>query len=63
MIEMYLNCIMDWKSARAHCIERNWEWSLNLINQAEKEIHELEEKLKKCEDQQKATRLYNACNY
>ncbi len=54
---------MDWESARKHCTERNWEWSLELIDQAEKEIKELEEKLKKCQDQQKAQRLYNACNY
>ncbi len=54
---------MDWESARKHCIERNWNWTLDVIDQAEKEIKELEEKLKKCEDQQKAQRLYNACNY
>ena len=54
---------MDWESARKHCIDRNWKWSLSLIDQAEKEIKELEGKLKKCEDQQKAQRLYNACNY
>ncbi len=55
--------IMDWELARQHCAERNWEWSLGLIDQAEKEIKELEQKLKKCEDQQRAQRLYNACNY
>ncbi len=54
---------MDWESARKHCQERNWKWSLDLIDQAENEIKELENKLKKCEDQQKAQRLYNACNY
>ncbi|KGG12767.1 MULTISPECIES: hypothetical protein [Prochlorococcus] len=54
---------MDWNSARTHCIERNWEWSLALINEAEREVQELEKKLKKCEDQQKAYRLYDACNY
>ena len=54
---------MDWESARKHCTERNWNWTLDVIDQAEKEIKELEEKLKKCEDQQKAQRLYNACNY
>ena len=54
---------MDWDLARKHCEERNWEWSLELIDQAEKEIRDLEEKLKKCEDQQRAQRLYNACNY
>ncbi len=54
---------MDWESARKHCIERNWHWSLELIETAEKEINELEERLKKCEDLQKAQRLYNSCNY
>ena len=63
MIGIYRHLTMDWKSARQHCIERNWQWSLELIDQAEQEIKELELKLKKCEDQQKAQRLYNACNY
>jgi len=54
---------MDWDSARKHCKERNWQWSLELIDQAEKEVKDLEERLKKSEDQQKAQRLYNACNY
>ena len=55
--------IMDWESAKKHCTERNWKWSLELIDQAEKEMKELEDKVKKYEDQQKAQRLYNACNY
>ena len=54
---------MDWESSKKHCIDRNWKWSLDLINQAEKEIKDLEDKLKKCEEQQKAQRLYNACNF
>ena len=54
---------MDWEAAKRHCSERDWEWSLDLINQAETEMKELEERLKKCEEQQKAQRLYNACNY
>jgi len=54
---------MDWESARKHCTERNWKWSLELIDQAEKEMKELEEKVKKYEDQEKAQRLYNACNF
>ncbi len=54
---------MDWDSAKEHCTERNWQWSLALINQAQKEMEELEEKVKKMEEQQKAQRLYNACNY
>jgi len=59
----FIEIIMDWESARQHCSERNWKWSLELIDQAEKEMDELNEKLKKCEDQQKAHRLYNACNF
>ncbi len=54
---------MDWESARKHCKEKNWQWSLELINQAQQEMEELEKKIKKLEDQQKAQRLYNACNY
>tara|TARA_B100000131_G_C17579002_1_gene394251 strand:+ start:243 stop:422 length:180 start_codon:yes stop_codon:yes gene_type:complete len=58
-----IDIFMDWQAARKHCEERNWKWSLELINQAENEIRDLEERLKKCEDQQKAQRLYNSCNY
>ena len=54
---------MDWKSARKHCEEKKWQWSLELINQAQQEMELLEEKIKKLEAQQKAQRLYNACNY
>ena len=54
---------MDWDSAKKHCQDRNWDWSLDLINKAQKEMEELEEKVKKLEEQQKAQRLYNACNY
>lgn len=54
---------MDWDSAKRHCEERNWKWSLELISQAEKEMEYLETKLKKFEDQEKANRLYNSCNY
>ena len=54
---------MDWDSAKQHCNERNWQWTLELINQVQIEMEELETKLKKCEDQQKANRLYKACNY
>ena len=54
---------MDWESAKAHCTERNWQWSLALIKQAQNEMEELEKKVKKLEDQKKAQRLYNACNY
>ncbi len=54
---------MDWDSAKKHCKDQNWDWTLDLINKAQKEMEELEGKLKKLEDQQKAQRLYNACNY
>ena len=54
---------MDWESARKHCTDHNWKWSLELIDQAEKEMKGLEEKIKKHEDQLKAQRLYNSCNY
>ena len=54
---------MDWESARNHCIERNWNWSLDLIDQAKSEMEEMEEKIKKLECQQNAQRLYNSCNY
>ncbi len=57
------NQTMDWDSAKRHCTEKNWNWSLEIIKQAQIEMEELEMKLKKCEDQQKANRLFNACNY
>ncbi len=41
---------MDWESARRHCKERNWQWSLDLIDRAEKEAKQLEEKLREYED-------------
>ncbi|WP_320665014.1 hypothetical protein [Prochlorococcus sp. MIT 1223] len=54
---------MNWDSAKKHCTERNWQWTLDLINQAEQEMQELEQNVKRLEDQQKAQRLYNACNF
>ncbi len=54
---------MDWESAKKHCTERNWTWSLEFINQVQKEMEDLQSKLKKFEDQEKANRLYNSCNY
>ena len=54
---------MDWESARKYCTDRNWKWSVEFIDQAQKETQELEAKIKKLEDQQKAHRLYNSCNY
>ena len=54
---------MDWDSAKQYFIDRNWQWSLELINQAQKEIEPPETKQKKFEDQQKANRLINPCNH
>ena len=54
---------MDWDAAKKHCALRKWQWSLDLISQAQKEMEELEDKIKKLEDQQKAQRLYSACNF
>tara|TARA_Y100001968_G_C19187500_1_gene633511 strand:+ start:625 stop:789 length:165 start_codon:yes stop_codon:yes gene_type:complete len=54
---------MDWKAAKIHCIEKNWQWSLDIIIQAQKEMEELEAKVQKLQDQEKAQRLYNSCNF
>ena len=48
---------MDWESARNYCIERNWHWSLNVIDQAQREMEGMEEKIKKMESQPQAQRL------
>ena len=45
---------MNWESAKKHCIDRNWQWSLELIEQAQKEINQFEAKIKKLEDEIKA---------
>ena len=29
---------MDWDAAKKHCVERNWQWSLNLIDKCQKEL-------------------------
>ncbi len=54
---------MDWDKAKKHCEERNWLWTLDLIEQAQKEVNELENKVAQLEEHQKAQRLYNSCNY
>ena len=41
---------MDWQAAKEHCKEKNWEWSLNLINKAEKEMSDLQKKYKALQD-------------
>ena len=42
--------LMDWKSAKEYCSERNWQWSLEVLNQAQKEMEELEDKVTKLEE-------------
>ena len=32
---------MDWDTARAHCKEKNWKWTLDLIDTYQKEMEEL----------------------
>ncbi len=32
---------MDWNAAKAYCIEKNWKWTLNLIDKCQKEMEEL----------------------
>ncbi|WP_269622681.1 hypothetical protein [Prochlorococcus marinus] len=54
---------MDWLAAKKHCTQRNWQWTLKLIKQAEQEMEEMEKKIKILEEQQKANRLFNSCNF
>ncbi len=54
---------MDWEAAKKHCDEKGWEWTLKLIDSYEKEMDALKAENKKLKDQQKAQRLYNACNF
>ena len=34
---------MDWDAARKHCIERSWAWTLDLIDEYQKEMQELKD--------------------
>ena len=34
---------MDWDAARAHCKEKNWKWTLDLIDKYQKEMEELKD--------------------
>ena len=34
---------MDWDAARAHSKEKNWKWTLDLINTYQKEMEELKD--------------------
>ena len=54
---------MDWEKERKHCEDQNWLWTLDLIARCQVEMESLEAEVKKLKDQQKAQRLYNACNY
>ncbi len=54
---------MDWEAAKQHCLNRQWHWTLDLIQKCQAEVETLEAENKKLKDQQKAQRLYNACNY
>ena len=45
---------MDWDRARKHCEERNWQWSLQLIAQMEKEMNQLQDKLAAYEEKLRA---------
>ena len=44
---------MNWLSAKEYCEKRNWQWTLDLINQAQKEMQGLEEKIKQLELEKK----------
>ncbi len=47
---------MDFSSARKYCIERNWKCSLELINNAEKEIYSLKTYINELEEQVNASK-------
>ena len=32
---------MDWDAARKHCHEKEWKWTLDLIDKYQKEMEEL----------------------
>ena len=34
---------IDWNTARNHCIEKNWNWTLDLLDKYHKEMEELKE--------------------
>ena len=34
---------MDWDSASAYCKEKNWKWTLALIDKYQKEMEELKD--------------------
>ena len=34
---------MDWNTARAHCKEKNWKWTLDLIDKYQQEMEGLKD--------------------
>ena len=34
---------MDWNAARQHCQEKDWTWTLDLIDKYQKEMKELKD--------------------
>ena len=36
---------MDWDAARVHCKEKNWKWTLDLIDKYQKEMEELKDEI------------------
>ena len=42
---------MHWDAARAHCKEKNWKWTLDLIDNYVKEMEELKDENKKLKRQ------------
>ncbi len=54
---------MDLEHAKAHCKDRNWQWTLDLINKVQQEMKTLESENKKLKEQLNAQRLYNSCNF
>ncbi len=34
---------VNWDAARTHCQEKNWKWTLDLIDKCQKEVEELKD--------------------
>ena len=54
---------MNWESEKNYCKERDWQWTMAFIDRCQQEMEAIEAENKKLKDQQKAQRLYSACNY
>ncbi len=50
-----LDMTINWEQEREHCIQRNWEWTLGLINRCQKEIEVLETENQKLKAQLKGS--------